>query len=61
MKPLRNPFGGDDIPSPELLDDPNNAFLGLIDSLIGSQPGSMNDVFRELRERGFRTEETDDE
>jgi hypothetical protein len=57
---LPHPFGGPKIPPPERL-DPFDQFNRLNDALLGSQPGSMNEIFKELRERGgFEIEEDSD-
>jgi hypothetical protein len=41
--------------------DPFDQFNRLNDALLGSQPGSMNEIFKELRENGFIREDEDDE
>jgi hypothetical protein len=46
----------------EVFRDPFRQFNRLNDALLGSQPGSMNEIFKELRERGgFEIEGEEDE
>lgn len=53
---LPHPEGGRPLPDPDSLF--KHPIIRAIDSLLATQPATMNDIFRELRERGYETDDT---